>query len=352
MDLKLNSIMKPLGILAAAVIVLAGFKMTSFVLGPVMLAFFFVAILTPFYQFLLRKRVPNGVAVLLTVIFFILILFFLAWVFWLAITQIGILVQEKGSEITGQFTQLETAIGQLPSYSSGLSGLLKSIDPSMISAFLQAFVGAMADFVTHTIFFFLMFVFILTAGPSIMRAMRREFGEKHILTTKTLTLVHSMSRYFVLRTLVNAVTGVGIFVVCLLMGIENALLWGLLTFVLSYIPYIGMFIACVPPGIIELSQGGWTGLAVFALLCIIINGLAEQVVSPLITGKGLSISPVLIFVSFIFWGWILGTVGYLVAVPMTVMVLLFLNSFEETEGFARLVSNIPEPELEPDESQA
>lgn len=351
MELKLNSIMKPLGILAAATIVMAGFKMISFILGPVMMAFFFVAILTPFYQLLLRKRFPNGLAVLLTIIFFILILFFLAWVFWLAISQITILVQEKGSTITGQFTQLEAAIGKLPSYGIGLSGLLKSIDPSAISAFLQAFVGAMMDFVSNTIIFFLLFVFILTAGPSIMNVMRQEFGEKHILTIKIRTLVYSMGKYFILRTLVNAVTGVGIFLVCLLMGIENAFLWGLLTFVLSYIPYIGMFIACVPPGIIELSQGGWTGLAVFVLLCIVINGLAEQVVSPLITGKGLSISPALIFISFMFWGWFLGSVGYIVAVPMTVMVLLFLNSFEETKGFARLVSNIPEPEMEANVSQ-
>ena len=352
MELKLNSIMKPLGILAAAVIVLAGFKLISFILGPVMMAFFFVAILTPFYRFLLGNKFPNGLSVLLTVILFILILVFLAWVFWLAITQIGLLVKQYGPNITAKFTQLDTEIGKLPSYFGGFSGLLKSIDPSVISGFLTAFTGAMANFLSNLVILFLLFVFILTAGPSIMKVMRQEFGEKHLLTIKVRTLVVNTGRYFILRTLVNAVTGVGIFVVCLLMGIEGAFLWGLLTFVLSYIPYIGMFIACVPPGIIELSQGGWAGLGVFILACIVINGLAEQVISPLITGRGLSISPAVIFISFIFWGWFLGPAGYLVAVPMTVMVLLFLDSFEETKGFARLVSNIPEPELETNDTPA
>ena len=136
-------------------------------------------------------------------------------------------------------------------------------------------------------------------------------------------------------------TGLGIALGCILLGIPNAFVWGLLTFVLSYIPYIGMFIACVPPGIIAFAEGGVTELAIFIVICVIINGLAEQVLSPIITGRGLSISPIVIFVSFIFWGWLLGSVGYLVAVPMTLLVILFMNSFEETKGVAGLVSDIP-----------
>ncbi len=352
MELKLNSVMIPLGILAAATIVLAGLKMISFILGPVLLAVFFVAILRPFYLLLLGKRFPNGLAVLLTVILFILILVFLGWVFWLTISQIGLIVQEYGSRVTENFKNLDTAINKLPIYGSGLGGVLKSIDPSAISGFLSAFAGAMADFLKNFLIIFLMFVFILAGGPSVMQKMREAYGVKHQLTVKTRSFLVYMSRYFLLRTLVNAVTGVGIALGCLLLGIENAFLWGLLTFVLSYIPYIGMFIACVPVGLIALSQNGWGGLVVFLIMCIIVNGLAEQVVSPLVTGKGLSISPALIFISFIFWGWYLGSMGYLLAVPMTVIVLLFMNSFEETAGIAHLFSDIPETEMEANETEA
>jgi predicted PurR-regulated permease PerM len=103
-----------------------------------------------------------------------------------------------------------------------------------------------------------------------------------------------------------------------------------------------MFIACVPPGLLSFAIGGLDTLAIFILICLIVNGLAEQIVSPIITGRGLSISPMLVFVSFIFWGWLLGSFGYIVAVPMTLAVMFFLSSFEDTVGLANLFSNIPD----------
>ena len=341
MELKLNSVLKPLGILAAAGIVFMAIRFVGFIVGPLALAVLFVAVLRPMYSAMMRRQFPRGIAVLLTVIVFILIIGFVAWVFALAITQTVSIAQQYAPEITGKFSDLNTTLSQLPSYASGLSGLLKSVDPTAISSFLTGFIGALSDFISKIVIIFFLFLFTLTGGPVVMKNMREEFGDAHQLTKKTVSFLDSLAKYFILRTLVNAVTGVGIALTCLLMGIPNALVWGLLTFILSYIPYIGMFIACVPPGLIAFAEGGVTALGIFVVLCVIINGLAEQVVSPIVTGRGLSISPFLIFISFIFWGWYLGPIGFIVAVPMTLMVLLFMYSFEETRGIAKLFSNIP-----------
>jgi AI-2 transport protein TqsA len=344
MEIKLNSVMKPLGILAAATIVLATIKSIGFIVGPLVLAILFVAVLRPMYSAMVIRRFPRGIAVLLTVIVFILIIVFVGWVFSLAITQTVAIAQQYAPQITSKFADLNETLSKLPSYASGLSGLLKSVDPSVISGFLTGFITALTDFLSKLVLLFFLFLFTLTGGPLVMKNMREKFGDSHQLTRKTVSFLDNLARYFILRTLVNAITGVGIAVTCLLMGIPNAFLWGLLTFVLSYIPYIGMFIACVPPGLIAFAEGGLAELAIFVVICIIVNGIAEQVVSPIVTGRGLSISPMVIFVSFIFWGWYLGSVGYVVAVPMTLMVLLFMNSFEETAGLAGLFSDIPEPE--------
>jgi predicted PurR-regulated permease PerM len=282
------------------------------------------------------------VAVLITVIVFILILLFVGWVFTLAITQTIAIGQVYASDITANFQNINDSLSNLPSFASGLSGMLQSVDPSIISGFLTGFIGVLSEFLRNLILIFFLFLFTLTGGQVVMNRMREEFGDTHQLTKKTVSFLDSLARYFILRTLVNAVTGVGIALTCLLMGIPNAFVWGLLTFVLSYIPYIGMFIACVPPGLIAFAEGGVAALGIFVVLCVIINGLAEQVVSPIVTGRGLSISPFLIFISFIFWGWYLGPIGYIVAVPMTLMVLLIMYSFEETLGIAKLFSNIPQ----------
>jgi AI-2 transport protein TqsA len=342
MEPKLNSIVKPIGILAAAAIIFAVVKPVAFIVGPLVLAVLFVAVLRPMYSIMIRRRFPRGIAVLLTVIAFFLIIGFVAWVFALAITQTVSIAQQYAPEITEKFSDLESTLSQLPSYASGLSGLLKSINPAVVSGFLTGFISALSDFISNFVILFFLFLFMLTGGPLVMKNMREVFGDTHQLTKKTVTYLDSLAKYFILRTLVNAITGVGIALTCLLMGIPNAFVWGLLTFVLSYIPYIGMFIACVPPGLIAFAEGGVAALGLFVVLCVIINGLAEQVISPIVTGRGLSISPFLIFISFIFWGWYLGSTGYVVAVPMTLMVLLFMNSFEETAGIAGLFSNIPD----------
>jgi predicted PurR-regulated permease PerM len=140
---------------------------------------------------LLRKGIPNGLAVLLTVILLILVLVFLGWVFSLTILQIVLIGQQYGSKVADQYTQLAAAIRKLPPYSSGKSGLLKSIDPSAIFGFLQVFVGAMADFFPGILILFLLFVFMLVTSPSLIKTMREKFGVSHQLTMKTKPMLES-----------------------------------------------------------------------------------------------------------------------------------------------------------------
>jgi predicted PurR-regulated permease PerM len=337
----LTSVVKPLGILAAAVVVFAAIKSIAFLVGPLVLAILFVAVLRPLYG-RMAKKIPVGAAAFLTVILFIVILLFVGWVFGLAISSTVSIAQEYAPAITENFNSLSDYLANLPAPFDNLAAMLQSVDITKISAFLTGLIGTLSAFLGNLVLVFLLFVFSLAGGPALLKNMKQKFGENHPLTRRTLTFLDSQARYFILRTLVNAVTAVGVTVVCLLLGIPDAWVWGLLTFVLSYIPYIGMFIACVPPGLIAFATGGVELLLVFILLCILINGLAEQVIAPIVTGRGLSISPVVIFISFIFWGWLLGSIGYIVAVPMTLLVLLFMSSFEETDGIARLFSDLPD----------
>jgi predicted PurR-regulated permease PerM len=337
------SILKPLGAAAAVIIVLAGIKATAFLVGPLVVATLFVAVLRPLYQLMLGKKIPLGIATLITIILFVVIIVFVGWIFALAISQIIVVLQEYGPTIvenSQMFNEYVTSLSTTIAESS--SETTSMMDSSVITGFLTGLVSALATFISNTVLVFFLFVFTLTGFPMIMKRMHEHFGDKHPLTVKTTSFLDNLARYFILRTLVNVVTGVGITLGCILLGIPNAVVWGLLTFVLSYIPYIGMFIACIPPGIIALSQGGINELAIFIVICLIVNGISEQILSPIVTGKGLSISPALIFISFIFWGWILGSMGYVVAVPMTLLVLFFLSSFEKTAGLAGLFSDIPQ----------
>ena len=132
-------------------------------------------------------------------------------------------------------------------------------------------------------------------------------------------------RYFGIDRL-NLITGAGVTVVCLLLGIDYPLLWGVLAFVLSYIPYIGLFTAMVPPTLLALAERGWLAALIVIVSITAINlTIRKRALSPATPGKRLQLSPTVVFLSFFFWAWLLGPVGALLSMPITVMLLLVLQ---------------------------
>ena len=152
-----------------------------------------------------------------------------------------------------------------------------------------------------------------------------------------------MISYFGLRAIVNLVVASATGLMLWLFGIEHAGLWAVLTFFLSFVPYIGSFFAALPPLILAYAQGGLGLVIIIGLLMVVINSLTENIVAPMVMSKGLSISPTVTFLSFIFWMFILGGAGAFIAMPLTVALILFMGSFTETRDLAALMVTIPEP---------
>jgi predicted PurR-regulated permease PerM len=344
MENKISALWKPLVVLAATFILLAGMKLMVSFFGPLLMALFFAAVLSPLQNWVYSKRPSRGLAVLATIGAYILILIFLAWVLSTAVTQIGEIMADLGAGIAVSAQAAVEEASAVPAVGEALGGLAKTLDPSKLVGLAAGLTQALVSFLSSQLVIFFIFVFLVIELPSIQRRLREIFGAGHAIPLRSEAAIDNTARYFMLRTLVNLVTGAAIFVICLLMNIPNAFLWGLIVFVLSYIPYIGMFIACVPPSLLAFSIGGWPYMLLFIVLITVANGLAEQVVSPIITGRGLQMSATLVFLSFMLWGEILGGSGYFLAVPLTVAMLLFFGAFEETKGLVEAVSSIPMPE--------
>ena len=104
------------------------------------------------------------------------------------------------------------------------------------------------------------------------------------------------------------------------LGVDYALLWGLMAFILSYVPYIGLFTAAVPPTILALAEHGLTRALIVVVGVILINLAIENIVEPQLTGKTLKLSPTVVVLSFFFWAWLLGPTGALLSMPITTLV--------------------------------
>jgi len=344
MENKISALWKPLLVLAATFILLAGMKLMAFFFGPLLMALFFAAVLLPLHNWVLSKRPSRGLAVLATLGAYVLILVFLGWVLSTAVTQIGDIVADLSASIAANAQAGVEGVSSLPVIGGPLSGVAKTLDPSQLVGVAASLAQVVAGVLSSLLLTSFLFIFLVVELPTIQRRLRDILGAGHPIPLRTEAAMDNTARYIILRTLVNLITGTAIFLICLLMNIPDAFLWGVMVFVLSYIPYIGMFIACIPPSLLALSIGGWPYMLLFIVLISVANGLAENVVSPLITRKGLKMSATLVFLSFMFWGNIFGGAGFFLAVPLTVGMLLFFGAFEETKGLVAAVSDIPLPE--------
>jgi predicted PurR-regulated permease PerM len=160
-------------------------------------------------------------------------------------------------------------------------------------------------------------------------------------------------RYVVITTYVGAVTGFGNTVLLLILGVDFAILWGVVAFLLSYVPVVGFWLALIPPFILALLEFGLPTALLVLLGFALINGSAENIVKPRLMGRGLDLAPSVVFLSLIFWTVLLGPLGAILAVPMTMAVKqLLLQADEQNRWLAVLISSVGSEKAGADESQA
>jgi predicted PurR-regulated permease PerM len=149
-------------------------------------------------------------------------------------------------------------------------------------------------------------LFLLGEGPAMMDRLRTGAGRDNPQVERLTAVGRSVVRQFGLRAIVNLVTGAGVTVLLFLLGVDFPLLWGILTFFLSFVPYIGLVLAVTPAVVLALAEFGVSRTLLVIAGVVVINVLAENVLSPVLMDRGLNISPTIVFLSFIFWAWLLG----------------------------------------------
>jgi predicted PurR-regulated permease PerM len=149
--------------------------------------------------------------------------------------------------------------------------------------------------------------------------------------------------YFAVRIRINLLTALMATVVLLILGVDDALLWGVGVFFLSFLPYIGLVVALIPPTILAFAEYGLDRALVVVIAGVVINLVAENLLEPFVTGRALRLSPSVVFVSFFFWVWVLGPIGALLSMPIMVLLLLLFDSSDESRWLARLLGSASVP---------
>jgi predicted PurR-regulated permease PerM len=151
------------------------------------------------------------------------------------------------------------------------------------------------------------------------------------------TCYKGINKYLTILTGINFLVGLGDTILLLFLGVDYAVLWGLLAWFMGYIPSIGFIIALIPPVILAYAQYGLRTAVVVFIGYVVINGGVQNFIQPKVMGQGLKISPVVVFVGLFVWGYLLGGIGALLAVPLTLLVLVIMENFEGTRMIAVLM---------------
>jgi len=147
----------------------------------------------------------------------------------------------------------------------------------------------------------------------------------------------TLNRYLVIKSLLSLATGVVISMVLFLIGIDYPLLWGIIAFVLNFVPNIGSIIAAIPAVLMGLIQFGLPTAGWVALLYAVVNNVLGNMVEPRLMGRSLGLSTLVVFSSLVFWGWLLGPVGMFLSVPLTMALKIGFASSDETRWLAVLL---------------
>ena len=171
--------------------------------------------------------------------------------------------------------------------------------------------------------------------------MMHEASTDHRSVSVFTAFVDSMQRYVFLKTVLSIGLGTLVSLVLWGLGVRYPLLWGLLAFLLNFVPNIGAFLAAVPPILLALLQGGWPLFWYTGSVLFVIHFVTGNIVEPVLMGERLGLSTLVVFVSLILWGWVLGPVGMLLSVPLTMIIRIGLEAYPQTRWIAVLLGPAP-----------
>ena len=325
--------------LSSFVIIIGGLKMASQAVVILFLSIFISSILSPVLARLQKLKVPKYLAYLLIFMMIIATLFFVVYI-------INTSLKDFGNNLPFYEMKLKKIVLDFLSWLNGFGfeiepkSILEDFNFSALFNFTAGAAGNIGLFLSKMMLVFIGVFFILVESTHFEKKLDIIFkGDKDAKRNFRL-FSHNIQKYFSIKTFTSLLTGVMITVTLIFFDIDYPILWGFFGFLLNFIPVIGSIIAAIPALFMALIHHDLTTVAYLALVYLVINNLISNVLEPKFMGKGLGLSPAVIFFSLIFWGWVLGPTGMFLAVPLTMTLKIAFDSSEKTKWIGILFSNM------------
>ncbi len=336
MQVKVPDVLVILITAASLVIVVAGMQAAAALINPFLLAIFLAILFSPPLDWLQRRGVPKALAVAIILSGF-LVTSFLLMAF----------VGRSLNALTGQLPLYQERLGTLLAHlfawlnSLGIDTsnalLADYVSPRKVMDLVYLTLSLVRGLFTHMLLIFLTVLFIMIEVAGFPGKLQAAFPDPEKTLGHFRAITASVNRYMGVKALFSLATGLSIWLLLALLGVDFAVTWGLLAFFLNFIPSIGSIIAAVPAILLALLQLGLPTALLTLLGYLVVNVLLGNFLEPRFMGRRLGLSTLVVFLSLLFWGWVLGPVGMVLSVPLTMIAKIALAANEDTRWLAVLL---------------
>ena len=330
-------------IAAALVIIIYGVNQAQSVVALFLVAVFLALIGTPPVLWLERKHVPSFVAVMIVIAVMITLVLSIGGVVGASLNTFSEVLPFYQARIHEQVMALKAMLADKNVVVTE-KVLLEYLNPGSVISLIAGFFAGMGSVLSDIILVLLTVTFILLEASSFPIKLRSVLGDPQRAFPQVTKFVNDIRRYMIIKTIISLIAGVTIGLWLYILGVDFPILWGFVAFLLHYIPNLGQILAAIPAVLLALLQFGMGHAALAAAGYLVVGFILGNVVEPRLMGRQLGLSTLVVFLSLMLWGGLLGPIGVVLCVPITMSLKFAFESSESTRWIAVLLGSEKSPE--------
>ena len=305
---------------AGSLVALLALRELAWLLAPVSLAFIIVLLVHPLHARLRTQRLPSWLALLLLLVAIYAVVIGLVAVLVFSIARLAGLLPAYSVEAAALLQRMSAVLLELGIGRDQVSSVLRGLDVNRLAGWLTRALSSAVGFGANVIFLLSLLLFIGIESTGASRRVTQIARTRPRAADALRSFAHKSRRFIGVTTIFAVIVGTADTVFLVLIGIPLAAVWGLLAAVCNYIPYVGFIIGVIPPALLALLTGGWRLMIIVIVVYIVLNSLLTTLLPPYFVGDAVELSMVVTLVSVVFWAWVLGPIGAVLAVPLTLLV--------------------------------
>ncbi|WP_410876848.1 AI-2E family transporter [Nocardia sp. A7] len=327
--------------LAAAVVTIGGLKAFSGIVGPVFLALMLTIAVAPLQSWAQQRGWPAWAGMAVALVAVVAIIVGIGGALALSAVQLASLLPEYADKLDSLLDHARGWLSDLGISTEQIQNVLGGIDIGKAVGAIELLLGGVLGVFSNLFFVLALLLFMAVDGMTMAKRMEFVARERPAIANALISFAAGTRKYLIVSTVFGAIVAVIDCGALWLMGVPLPILWGLLAFITNYIPNIGFVVGVIPPALLALLDSGPVLMIWVIVVYSVINFVIQSIIQPKFVGDAVGLGVTITFLSLVFWAWVIGALGALLAIPLTLLVKALLIDIDPTTRWADVLIGAP-----------